>query len=172
VSATGFVTVIGTGQVELRALYQNVIGTLALDMAPGFLLSGNVQEVGAATPALSGVRVEIVSGPGAGTSATSDSTGVFRFRLSGVVAIEATKAGYLPWRIANLTIDHDMTVQVALYPTPPTNASGATATARCTDGTWTWAPTVAEACTGNGGILYGVCPGALCAATRSIRVIR
>ena len=32
--------------------------------------------------------------------------------------------------------------------------------------------TVAEACTANGGILYGVCPGALCAATRSIGRIR
>jgi hypothetical protein len=59
-----------------------------------------------------------------------------------------------------------------MYPTPATNPSGATATARCKDGTWTWATTVAEACTANGGILYGVCPGALCAATRSIGAIR
>jgi Big-like domain-containing protein len=173
VSVTGLVTVVGSGNVELRATYQNVVGMLAMQMAPGFLLAGTVQEVGPETRAVSDVRVEIVSGPGAGTVVTSDSTGLFRFsRLTGLVAIEATKTGYLPWRLANLTVDHDMTLQVGLYPTPPTNASGATATARCTDGTWSWATTVAEACTANGGILYGVCPGALCAATRSIGVIR
>ena len=86
---------------ELRATYQNVVGTLSMQLAPGFMLSGNVQEVGADMPAMSGVRVEIVSGPGAGTVVTSDSTGVFRFsRLTGLGGIEATKAGYLPWRIA------------------------------------------------------------------------
>ena len=173
VSATGLVTVVGSGNVELRAAYQNVVGTLAIQMAPGFLLSGSVQEPGPDLSVVSGVRVEIVSGPGAGAVATSDSTGSFRFnRLTGVVAIEATKNGYLPWRIANLTIDHDMTLQIGLYPTPPANASGATATARCKDGTWSWATTVAEACAANGGIMYGVCPGALCAATRSIGQIR
>jgi hypothetical protein len=173
VSATGLVSVVGSGSVELRATYQNVIGTLAVQMAPGFLLSGTVQAVGPDTQTVSDVRVEIVSGPGAGAVVTSDSTGVFRFsRLTGVVAIEATKTGYIPWRLANLTVDHDMSLQVSLYPTPPTNASGATATARCTDGTWSWATTVAEACTANGGIMYGVCPGALCSATRSIGGIR
>jgi hypothetical protein len=173
VSVSGLVTVVGSGQVELRATYQRVVGTLAMEFAPGFLLAGNVQEVGPDSLALSGVRVDIVSGPGAGTIVTSDPSGLFRFtRLTGVVAIEATKSGYMPWRLANLTVDHDMTIQVAMYPTPPTNASGATATARCKDGTWTWATTVAGVCTGNGGILYGVCPGALCAATRSIGVIR
>jgi len=173
VSVTGLVTVVGSGSVELRATYQNVVGALAMQMAPGFMLSGTVQEVGPDTRAVSDVRVEIVSGPGAGTVVTSDSTGIFRFsRLAGVVAIEATKTGYLPWRLANLTVDHDMTLQLGLYPAPPANASGATATARCQDGTWSWATTVAEACTANGGILYGVCPGALCAATRSIAVIK
>src|SRR5712692_4319688 len=173
VSATGLVTVVGSGQVELRATYQSVAGTLAMQLTPGFSLAGSAQEVGPDMPALSGVRLEIVSGSGTGIFMTSDATGSFRFdSLTGVVAIEATKTGYLVWRIANLTVDHDMLMQVAMYPTPPTNASGATATARCKDGTWSWAQTVAEACTANGGILYGVCPGALCAATRSVGVIR
>jgi Big-like domain-containing protein len=173
VSATGLVTVVGTGQVELRATYQNVVGTLPMQVRVGFSLSGNVQEVGPDMRAMSGVRLTIVSGPGAGASVTSDATGLYRFTgVTGVVAIQATMAGYITWRIANLTVDHDMSMQVAMYPTPPTSASGATATARCNDGTWTWAQTVAEACTANGGILYGVCPGALCAATRSVGAIR
>jgi hypothetical protein len=173
VSATGLVTVTGSGEVELRAIYQNVAGSLAMNLTRGFSLSGTVQEVGPDPRAMAGVRLEIVGGSASGRVVTSDTGGSFSFTgLTGVVAIEATKAGYLPWRIANLTVDRDMTIQVVMYPTPPTNAAGAPATARCKDGTWSWAQTVAEACTANGGILYGVCPGVLCAATRAIGVIR
>lgn len=173
VAATGLVTVVGAGQVELRATYQAVVGTLAMHVAPGFALSGTVQEVGPAMHPMAGVRLQIVSGPGTGTAVTSDAAGLFRFSsVSGVVGIEATKADFMPWRIANLTVDRDTAIQVAMYPTPPTNAAGLTATARCNDGSWTWAQTIAEACSANGGILYGVCPGALCAATRSVREIR
>jgi hypothetical protein len=173
VAATGLATVVGSGQVELRATYQNVVGMLSMQLSPGFMISGSVQEIGPDAQAMSGVRVEIVSGSGASTVVTSDSTGAFRFsRLTGVVAIEASKAGYLPWRLSNLTVDHDMQMLVVMYPMAPVDASGATATVRCKDGTWSWAATLAEACTANGGILYGVCPGALCNATRSIPGIR
>jgi hypothetical protein len=174
VSATGLATIVGAGSVELRAAYQNVTGALAMQFGPGFSLSGRVQEVGPNSAALSGVRIEIVNGPGAGTAVTSDADGAFRFGSSivGVVDIEATKAGYVRWRLGTLTVDRNTSIDVAMYPTPPTNPSGATATARCHDGTWSWAQTVAEACTANGGILYGVCPGALCAATRSVGEIR
>jgi hypothetical protein len=173
VAATGLVTVVGSGPVELRARYQNVAGSLAMQVQPGFALSGTVQEVGPAMHALSSVRLQIVNGPGTGAAVTSDAAGRFRFtNVSGVVTIEASVPGFIPWRVANLTVDRDLAIQVAMYPTPPANAAGLTATARCNDGSWTWATTVADACTANGGILYGVCPGALCAATRSIGAIR
>ncbi len=171
VSATGLATIIGTGTVEFRATYQHVLGTLSMHVAPGFTLAGTAREVGPGSPPVAGVRVAIVGGVGAGASATSDAAGVFRFsNVSGLVSLEATKIGYLTWRLSNLTVDHDTNLDAALYPTPPLDASGATATARCVDGTWSWAQTVAQACAANGGILYGVCPGALCAATRSIPV--
>src|SRR5262249_7493713 len=109
VSATGLVTVVGSGQVEFRAIYQSVAGSLAMMLTPGFALSGAVQEVGPDPHAMSGVRLEIVGGPGNGRVATSDAGGSFSFGgVTGVVALEATKAGYLPWRVSNLTIDHDM----------------------------------------------------------------
>ena len=173
VSATGLVTVVGAGEVEFRAIYQNVAGSLAMQLTRGFSLSGTVQEAGPDLHATSGVQLEIVGGSLSGRVASSDASGSFSFGgVTGVVALEATKAGYFPWRLSNLTVDHDMSIQVVMYPTPPTNAAGAQATARCRDGSWSWAQTVAEACTANGGILYGVCPGVLCAATRSIGAIR
>jgi len=173
VSPTGLATVVGAGSAEVRATYQNVVGRLAMQFAPGFALSGHVQEVGPSAPSLSDVRLAIVGGPGAGTAVSTDASGAFRFAsISGVVDIEATKPGFLPWRLGNLKVDHNMTIDLTMYPTPPTNAAGQTATARCHDGTWSWAQTLADACAANGGILYGVCPGALCAATRSIGAIR
>jgi hypothetical protein len=173
VSPSGLATIVGLGSADVSAAYQNVVGSLAVQFGSGFALRGRVQEEAPDSPPLSGVRVEIVGGPQAGTAATSDASGAFRFvNVTGVVGIQATRAGYLPWRLANLTVDHDTTIDVTMYATPPANAAGETATARCKDGTWTWARTIADACPANGGILYGVCPGVLCAATRSVAAIR
>lgn len=173
VSSTGLATIVGTGSADLRAAYQNVVGTMTVEFGSGFALSGRVNEEAPNSPALSGVRVEIVSGPRAGTFVTSDASGAFRFtNLTGLVDLQATRSGYLPWRLGSLTVDRDTSIDVTMYASPPVNAAGETATARCQDGTWTWARTVADACTANGGILYGVCPGALCAATRSAGRIR
>ena len=138
--------------------------------ATGFVLAGVSREAGPGSPALSNVRIAIVRGADAGAAATSDTGGAFRLDgVDGVVDVEASKSGFILWRVGNLTVDHDMSLDVVLYPTPPTNAAGDTASARCNDGSWTFAHTVGEACTANGGIMYGVCPGILCAATRGIR---
>jgi len=56
-------------------------------------------------------------------------------------------------------------VDISMFPNTPTNEAGALATARCNDATWSWAPTREDACTANGGIAYGVCPGVLCQAS-------
>jgi hypothetical protein len=138
--------------------------------ANGFVLAGVAREAGPGSPALSSVRVAIVRGADAGAASMTDNGGSFRLDgVNGVVDVEATKSGFIVWRVENLTVDHDMSLDVVLYPMPPTNAAGETATARCNDGSWSWAHTVGEACTANGGIMYGVCPGILCAATRGIR---
>jgi len=170
VSATGLATVVGSGDVELRATYQNVVGSLAIDLASGFAISGLVHEVGPANAPVSGVRVSIVRGVGAGTTVMSDASGAYHFdSVTGVVDIQATRDGFVAWRVSNLTVDHNMAVEIGLYPEPPVNATGQMATARCQDGAWSFAQTLADACTANGGIMYGVCPGVLCAATRTIR---
>ena len=63
---------------------------------------------------------------------------------------------YLVWRITNLMLDRDRQVEIVLFPTPPKDANGMDATARCADGTWSWAQTRADACTANGGIAYAL----------------
>jgi hypothetical protein len=171
VSAAGVVTAIGSGQVEVRATFQNVTGSATLTVnapAPGpsktFAVFGVARETAPASHPLAGVVIRVTAGPDAGATATSDASGAFRFTAlkEGTVAFEGTKDGYLPWQVSNLTLDHDTEVGVLLFPVPPKNDTGTSATARCNDGTWSWAATRAEACTANGGVAYGVCPGPLC----------
>ena len=127
-------------------------------------LAGVAREVRPNARLLGDVRIQITGGPEAGKFAMTDANGVFKFEAlaSGLLSIDATKDGYLLWRIANLGFDGDRTIEVDLYPTPPMNASGASATARCMDGTWSWATSLTEACAANGGVAYTTCPGPLC----------
>jgi hypothetical protein len=170
VPASGLVTVAGSGEVDVRATYQRVIGTMKLVVSaappqPSYSLSGVVHEVSPNARALSNVRVEITGGSAGGGFTMTDAGGFFRFdALTGVVSMQAVRNGFRLWQITNLIIDRDRQLEVVLYPAPPTNAGGATSTARCNDGSWSWSASRLEACTSNGGIAYGVCPGALCNA--------
>jgi hypothetical protein len=168
VSSTGLVAIRGTGEVEFRATYQSVTGSMRLFVTQPppltkFTLSGFVREAGTVR-FLPGARLLVVTGPDAGAFAISDAGGLFTFPSlsAGVITIEGTKDGYIVARLANLTISKNMSIEFPLFLTPPRDASGATATARCKDESWSWAQTWAEACTKNGGVAYGVCPGPLC----------
>ena len=170
VSATGILTVVRTGSIDARATYQGTSGTLRLtltkppDPRTHFVLSGVAREVTPSSKILGDVRIVITSGPDTGASVMSDAGGLFKFPPVAAtrISLEASKDGFLPWRMTNLMIDGDKRIEVVMFPTPPTNAAGETATARCEDTTWSWATTLAEACTSNGGLAYGVCPGPLC----------
>jgi len=173
VSPAGMLTVIHSGHVDVRATYQQMTGTLGMNLsAPqppsGTLsLNGYSQEAPPTAHPLAGVTVTIIQGPDTGKSIMTDSTGWFRFTSlqAGVIGAEAVKDGYFVWRLTNLTLDQNKDVSVLMYPTPPKNESGVSATARCNDASWSWATTRAEACTANGGIAYTVCPGPLCNST-------
>jgi len=174
ISPSGMLTVLHSGHVDVSATYQSVSGTLGMTLAAPqptqpttFAVSGIAQETPPTPRALEGVKITIVQGPDAGKSTTSDSFGMFRLSplQTGVIGIEAVKDGYFVWRLTNLTLERDQDVSVILYPTPPKDASGAFATARCNDASWSWAMTRPEACTQNGGIAYTVCPGPLCQTT-------
>ena len=164
VSVSGLVTVVSSGDVDVRATYQNVTGSMKLAVVQKFALTGVVVEGAPAARPLAGVRLVITSGAESGTSVTTDATGVFRFGAitAGILSMDATKDGYLLWRVTNLTMDRDREIDLELFPTPPLNPAGASATARCVDGSWSWAATRGDACTANGGVVYGVCPGPMC----------
>jgi hypothetical protein len=173
VSTTGVLTVIHSGHVDVRATYQQMTGTLGMTLsAPQppqgtVALNGYSQEAPPTAHPLAGVTVTIVQGPDTGKSTTTDATGFFRFTSlqPGVVGAEAVKDGYYVWRLTNLTLDQSKDVSVLMYPTPPKNDSGVSATARCNDASWSWATTRADACAANGGIAYTICPGPLCNST-------
>ena len=116
-------------------------------------LSGIVREAGTKR-FLRGTRLLVASGPDAGASAISDGGGVFLFpNLSrGTMALAAAMDGYLVAQLQSLDVRENTTLDVQMYLMPPRNASGAAATARCKDESWSWAQTSTLACTNNGGV--------------------
>lgn len=166
VSAAGLVTGHASGSVEIRATYQGVSGTRQLDIVivppRSFNLSGVVREVAPGNQPVVGAIVRVLDGRTAPVS--TDATGAFRFagQPAGRRLIEVTMPGFEVWNSDATIVDSDVSVTVALYPVPPSDTSGTRATARCGDGSWSWATSLALACTANGGVAYPVCPGALC----------
>jgi len=128
-----------------------------------FTVSGIVREIAPNERPLQGARVDIVSGPDAGRSATSDASGFYQLTgvSAGTVSTVTTLAGFDPYR-AGFSVTGNAQSDGWLAPVPPTDANGATATARCKDGTWSWSQTQATACAENGGMAYAVCPGPFC----------
>jgi hypothetical protein len=128
-----------------------------------FAVGGIVQSIEKPTRAVSGARIEVMQGPNAGKFAISDDTGSFAIYglASGPATVQVSKNGYQAWASKDFNLQSDTKIAVELFPTPPTNSSGA-ATGRCNDGSWTWTSSHGDACANNGGLAYGVCPGPLC----------
>lgn len=172
ISPAGVLTVLRSGQIEVRATYQNTTGSMSMTVnapqppaSPALvILSGRTSETPPAAKPLAAVTVRVTDGPGAGRSTVSDSQGRFGFTEfpAGPVSLEAVKDGYVTWKLNGLVLEFDHEVDVVMFPTPPKDTSGASATARCNDGSWSWAQTRAAACTANGGVAYAVCPGPMC----------
>jgi carboxypeptidase family protein len=130
----------------------------------GFAIGGIVQSIDKPTRAVSGALIEVMQGPNTGKSAVSDDTGSFAiFGLTaGPATVRVTRSGFQPWISKDFDFQSDTKIAVELFPAPPANSSGATATGRCNDGSWTWSSSRTDACVNNGGLAYGVCPGPLC----------
>jgi hypothetical protein len=109
-------------------------------------------------------KIEVVGGADTGRATQSDAAGNFVLAniTAGAVSLRVSKAGYQSWAKDDISLEGDRKVAVELFVEPPRDAGGVAATGRCNDGSWTWAPIVAAACTNNGGLAYGVCPGPLC----------
>jgi hypothetical protein len=170
VSAMGVVTVHGAGEVVIRATYQAVSGSLRMMvkkpevLPPRYGLSGSVVEVLPSPRPVAGAHVEIAAGVNAGMTTTTDSNGSFALaNLSpGRMTLQVVKQGFEKWILSGILVESELQIKAHLFPVPPTDAKGASATARCNDGSWSWAQSRADACASSGGIAYGVCPGPLC----------
>ena len=164
------VLLIGTAALALTACVNTSHAPNASAIAPPtapastYMLSGIAHEVAPNPRSLSDVRVTITAGPDAGTTAMSDTMGVFRFPPlpTGTIGVQASRDGYVIWKVSNWPLNADRAIEIALFPTPPTNAAGATPTARCNDGSWSWETSPALACAAASGVAYDVCPGPFC----------
>jgi len=163
ITSAGFVTVVGTGDVELRATYAGVTGSMHVTVRgpQTYSFTGVVAEIAPNVHGIAGARVQIVVGP----HTISDVNGVFSIYglPAGRAILEVTKDGYVTYS-NQIVIDRDLQMQINLYPTPPASVEGEPATARCNDKSWSWARSRVEACTSNGGVAYFVCPGPLCSS--------
>lgn len=165
--ASGLVTVVGPGEAEIRALYQGLVGShrLVIPVSATFELSGAVGEVAPNARPVQGATVRILSDPFLSTMTDANGRFVFPRIPPQRVIVEVSKEGYEPLT-RDTRVDRDTRLTFAIYPTPPRNSDGVRATARCLDGSWSWAETAQAACVNQGGVAYTVCPGVLCQSMR------
>ena len=159
---TGYVTIRGSGDVALKATYQAVTGAVHVNVSlpKTFTMSGVVAEVWPNVGQIAGARVQIIGGD---HTLTNDH-GVFAIPgvSAGRTLVEVSKDGYQIFETEIVLVDGNPPLTFNLYPTPPKSAAGVSATARCNDGSWSWAQTRTDACAANGGVAYPVCPGPMC----------
>lgn len=166
VSASGLVAGVNGGNVDVRATFRTVVGTLRLSMASGpglrVAITGIVLE-GSTRSVLRDARVVVSASPDAGASTVTGAGGLFTLPglSTGSVTLTVTKDGYQTSTNPGIVLAGGTNVELWLFPIPPTNGGGATATARCEDGSWSWATTL-PTCDKHDGVAYPVCPGPLC----------
>ena len=122
VNSVGFVTVLRTGGVAIRATYRGNDVALIIDVVAGAgrryyrALSGWVTDA-QTQEKLTNVAVEIVSGPNAGRTASTATSGAYQFSDLdlGTFTLRFTRAGYLTAdRTFTLTGDHYNSLDVTL----------------------------------------------------------
>lgn len=116
VSATGLATILASGDVDLRATYQSVVGSEHLTLsAPTFSISGIVTTPAPNPQPIEGVRVQII----VGDHTTTDANGAYK--LSGFPAgkaiLEFSKDGYQTYENEVTFVDRNLQLNVTLNPT-------------------------------------------------------
>lgn len=172
ISASGFVTVITAGELDFRATYQGFEGRVhAAVQQSRYTISGRVSPVYPNRTLMSGVTVQVVSGPNAGMFVMTDSTGGFLLGglAPGFVDLKATVDGFSAWSLSRLQLATNTRIDPVMFPTPPTNEVGLKATGQCNDISWTYSNDPSRACNTHQGVAWGVCPGPLCEPLGAIR---
>jgi len=172
ISAGGFVTVIAAGELDFRATYQAFEGRVhAAVQQTRYTISGRISPVYPNRVLMSGVTVQILSGPNAGMFVKTDSTGGYLLTglTPGFLDIKATVDGFSAWSLSRLQLSTNTRVDPVMFPTPPVNELGLRATGQCNDISWTYSNDPSRACNTRQGIAWGVCPGPLCESLGNIR---
>jgi hypothetical protein len=138
VSSSGYVTILGTGDVDLTATYQGVTGAahVSVSLPNTFTLRGVVDEIAPNVRGIAGAHVQVIGGG----DTLSDDQGMFAIPgvSAGRIMIECSKAGYQTLADV-MQVDGNTKLTISLSPTPaagalsPTLAAGAasvSATAR------------------------------------------
>jgi hypothetical protein len=122
VSSTGVVAVVATGDVELRATYQNAVGTMRVTVtkpAPPatFVLTGIIRDSSTRLP-LAGVGLQRIGDSGGRT--TTDQAGAYTLGAlpAGRSFVEFTKSGYQLLEIS-VTMAGNQQQDVSLDPVKP-----------------------------------------------------
>ena len=122
VTSAGIVTVLADGEADISATFQSVTGKLHLVISTvpsSFGLSGNVTDA-ATGAALSGFTVQVIDGPNAGKTATTDSAGRYAIPevAKGTTTVAASGASY-DTQSRTVTIAGDTQLDFALRRTAP-----------------------------------------------------
>src|SRR5262249_13741294 len=96
VSSTGLVTVHANGEVDVRATFQDVVGSLhlTLSLTKASALTGIVREVAPNVRPLAGVRVQLLAGSWPHTFTDNQGTFALPALSAGRYVIEFSKDGY------------------------------------------------------------------------------
>jgi hypothetical protein len=121
VSGAGLVSVLGTGDLDVRATYQSVTGTLHLSVTKRPVVSGIVMEAPPNAKPIAGARVQIVGGDHVFT----DAQGAFSVAAAGFgpMILVVSKDGYQLFS-NEYVLDRDLRLDITLYPVPSTMSSG------------------------------------------------
>lgn len=134
VTATGYVSVVAAGDVDLGATYQGVAGSLrvSVSLPRTFVLSGAITGAAPDGQPIAGARVQVFGG--ATDHAISDARGMFVFRVpAGRTIVEVSMDGYHTWS-TEIFIVGDTDLPVILSPTPLTVNAGVSETAHHSEG--------------------------------------
>jgi Bacterial Ig-like domain (group 2) len=129
VSSGGYVTILGSGDVDLTATYEGVAGGahVSVSFPKTFTLRGVVDEIAPNVHAIAGARVRVIGGG----DTLSDDQGMFAIPgvSAGRIMIECSKAGYETLADVAL-VDGNTQLTISLSPTPPAGTASVSATAR------------------------------------------
>jgi hypothetical protein len=113
VSSTGNVSVVANGELDVRATYQGVSGSmhLTVSLPANFTVTGIVTEAGPNGQRIAGARVQVVGG----SHTFTDAQGTFTLAdtPAGRAILEVTKDGYQMYS-NELTVNQDLQVTITL----------------------------------------------------------